>query len=314
MKYFSIIVYMQKPSLIKGMAFLFCAALLCGCERYDPNKNQSQWHQQTKRHTQAKQQPAIFSREDSTHKNASENADGILDPGLPAGNTNDQVVKHLGYTLSYNEEHEIANWVAYTLTSANLRGKEKRSDDFREDPAVRTQSAEPEDYKYSGYDRGHLAPAGDMKWSPKAMSESFLMSNIAPQTHAFNAGIWETLESSVRSWAKKDSAMHVVTGPVLQGNLQIIGKNKVTVPEFFYKAILDAQHPEIKCIAFIIPNKGTNRPLMDFAVSVDSLEAVIQLDLFPGLPDNLENEIEKNFTASKWKTQANKPVRKPRKK
>ncbi|MGZ5244011.1 MAG: DNA/RNA non-specific endonuclease [Bacteroidia bacterium] len=304
---------MQKPFRNIGVAFLFCAALLTGCERYDPNAKQSKWQQQTQKHSQQAEVQPARTKQDTFVITPKEKNNGYLDPDLPVSESNDQIVRHLGYTLSYNEEHEIANWVAYTLTSANLRGKEKRSEDFREDPAVHTQSAEPEDYKYSGYDRGHLAPAGDMKWSPKAMSESFLMSNIAPQTHAFNAGIWENLESTVRSWAKKDSAVHIVTGPVLQGNLQIIGKNKVTVPEFFYKAVLDAQEPEIKCIAFIIPNKGTGRPFMDFAVSVDSLEAVIQTDLFPGLPDHIENEIEKNFSVKQWKTTERKYSKKKRK-
>lgn len=298
---------MQKPALIIVLAFVFLPLLFSSCETYDPNAGKDQSQNQNQ---QIVVQPAKPSQKLNS-SNSEVNNSGVLDPGQPAARPNDQIVKHFAYTLSYNEEHELANWVYYTLKASYTFGKEKRTDDFREDPAVRTQSAEPEDYKLSGYDRGHLAPAGDMKWNKKAMSESFLMSNIAPQAHAFNAGIWETLESQVRSWAKNDSQLYIVTGPVLQGNLQIIGQNKVTVPEYYYKAILDVTEPEIKCIAFVIPNKGSKQPIMDFAMSVDSLEALIQTDLFPNLPDPLENKLESTVNRKLWKA-ADKTKRKKR--
>lgn len=300
---------MQKP-VSTGLAFLFCTQLLFSCERYDPNANKKDTSQQnTVQQTDIKPTPGFVE-----NNSIQQVKDSVLEPGLPISKPGGQIVKHMAYTLSYNEEHELPNWVAYVLQPSYLYGKEKRSDDFREDPAVRTQSADLDDYKLSGYDRGHLVPAGDMKWSKKAMSETFLMSNITPQTHAFNAGIWETLESNVRSWARKDSALYIVAGPVLQGNLKIIGKNKVTVPEYFYKAVLDANAPEIKCIAFVIPNKSSNAPLMNYAISVDSLETLIDTDLFPGLPDNIENEIEKTFSVKDWKSPAKKPQYKKRRK
>ncbi|RYD78014.1 MAG: DNA/RNA non-specific endonuclease [Sphingobacteriales bacterium] len=294
LKHFLHRAHMQKP-VFKGLAFVFCSCLFFCCQHYDPKSQNSQDQSVTQQEIKAT--PGITESINQPVKNNS-----VLDPGLPISKPAGQIVKHFAYTLSYNEEHEIANWVAYVLKPANLQGTEKRSDDFREDPAVRTQSADPDDYKLSGYDRGHLVPAGDMKWNKKAMSESFLMSNITPQTHAFNAGIWETLESQVRSWVKKDSQLYIVTGPVLQGNLQIIGKNKVTVPEYYYKAVLDANYPEIKCIAFIIPNKAANKPLMQYNVTVDSLENLIDIDLFPGLPDDIENAIEKTISVKDWKT------------
>lgn len=289
---------MQKPVLLKALAFVFSTVYFFSCETYDPNANRNQSQSQKK---PAVVHPAKPSQEPV--KTNEINNGGIIDPGHPSTKPNEQIVKHFAYTLSYNEEHELASWIYYTLKGSYTLGKEKRTDDFREDPAVRTQSAEPEDYKLSGYDRGHLVPAGDMKWNKKAMSESFLMSNIAPQTHAFNAGIWETLESQVRSWAKIDSQIYIVTGPVLQGNLKIIGENKVTVPEYFYKAILDVTEPELKCIAFIIPNKGSKQPVLDFAVTVDSLEALTQTDFFPGLPDDLETRLESSIDKKLWKAQ-----------
>ena len=105
----------------------------------------------------------------------------------------EQIVNHLGYSLSYNEKNEQASWVAYELTADQVRGTVKRKDSFRSDPLIKTGSASLSDYKGSGYDRGHLAPAADMKWSTTAMSESFFMSNMSPQLPGFNRGIWKKL-------------------------------------------------------------------------------------------------------------------------
>ena len=118
---------------------------------------------------------------------------------LPSQQSNGQIVHHANYTLQYNEEHEQASWVAYRLTSHHLQNPStKRKDNFRSDPKVKTGSATLSDYKGSGYDRGHLAPAADFKWSSTAMSESFYMSNMSPQVPGFNRGIWKKLESKIR--------------------------------------------------------------------------------------------------------------------
>ena len=115
----------------------------------------------------------------------------------------------------------------------NLRAA-KRGDDFRPDPAVPTGSATPQDYTRSGYDRGHLAPAADMSFSVKTMSESFYMSNMSPQAPQFNRGIWSKLEKQVRHFATKEKRIVVVTGPILPVEKTItIGANKVTVPQYF---------------------------------------------------------------------------------
>ena len=151
---------------------------------------------------------------------------------LPEINPNDIIVKHYAYTLNYNEEHEQAEWVAYILTKDRVYGTVKRTNNFRPDPKVKTGSATLADYKGSGYDRGHLAPAADMKWSATAMSESFYMSNMSPQRPGFNRGIWKRLEQLVRTWAVEYEEIHVVTGPVLKGSFKSIGPNQVSVPEY----------------------------------------------------------------------------------
>lgn len=220
---------------------------------------------------------------------------------IPAKIKGEEIVKHTGYTLSYNEEHELANWVAYELTKEEVLGTEERGDDFREDKSISTGSAKLADYKGSGYDRGHLAPAADFKWSAEAMSDTFYMSNMAPQDPSFNRGIWGDLEAAVRSMAYDNGAIYVVTGPVLtDGPYETIGDSEVAIPNYFYKVILDYTDPEVKAIGFILPNEGSSKSLSSYAVSVDEVEEMTDLDFFPALPDEHEAELESSFNTSKW--------------
>lgn len=214
--------------------------------------------------------------------------------------SNQQIIRHSNFTLAYSESHEQAEWVAYELTQAEVQGGAERSDDFREDPLVMTGSASPEDYRRSGYDRGHLAPAGDMGFSDQAMSESFYMSNISPQVSTFNRGIWKDLEEDVRKWAIKDSNLYIVTGPVFGRGRKKIGDNKVTVPTHFYKVILYYDGSLSKAIAFLMPNKATKKPVQSFAMSVDEVEKVTGIDFFPALPDSLEDQLESTVQLSSW--------------
>ena len=217
-------------------------------------------------------------------------------PSGPEG----QIVSYVGYTLSYNEEHEQANWVAYELTAQEVQGIVSRSDDFRADPEIRTGSATLVDYRGSGYDRGHLAPAADMKWSEEAMSESFYMSNMSPQVSGFNRGIWKSLENRVRSWAVENTAVYVVTGGILSSGLPTIGPDSVSVPEYFYKVILDYQEPELKGIGFILSNQGSKSSLKTYAVSIDSVEQRTGIDFFPSLPDDMEERLESSIDLTLW--------------
>jgi endonuclease G len=223
-------------------------------------------------------------------------------PGFeyPKAIKGEQILRYTGFTLSYNEKYEQASWVAYNITNNEVGGKIKRADHFREDKSVKTGSASLEDYRGSGYDRGHLAPAGDMKWSEKAMNESFLMSNMSPQAPAFNRGVWQQLEEQVRAWSKENENLYVVTGPVLTDNLKTIGKNKVAVPKYYYKIILDAREPDIKAIGFLVENKGSSKPLESFAVPIDSIEEVTGLDFYPLLPDDMEEKLENKVNLRGW--------------
>jgi len=228
------------------------------------------------------------------------NASVITHLEIPKTTPNDKIIKHTGYSLLYNENHEQASWVAYELTKEETNKRFKRANKFVEDPLVTTGSANNADYSGSGYDRGHMAPAADMGWSSVTMTESFYYSNMSPQVPAFNRGIWKSLEELVRSWAIENEAVYVVTGPVLTKGLPTIGSDRVTVPKYYYKVILDYTEPGIKGIGFLLPNAGSNEPLQSFAVSIDSVESVTGIDFFPLLPDEQERFIEKTLTVNAW--------------
>jgi endonuclease G len=220
---------------------------------------------------------------------------------LPSSSSNYGIVRHEAYTLGYSEKYEQAAWVAYQLTASEVKGTTERENDFRPDPQVVTGSATPEDYRASGYDRGHLAPAADFKSSARFMSESFYMSNMSPQVPEFNRGIWERLESRVRTWVRNDKVLYIVSGPVLKGKLPTIGKRtKVAVPEMYYKIILDLKKPDIKSIAFLLKNEPSSKSLSSFVVSIDEVEKVTGLDFFPSMPDDLEKELEGEIDEKAW--------------
>lgn len=225
-----------------------------------------------------------------------------FDFAWPAYHQEDAIVEHQYYTLCYNEKTEQADWIAYRLTKVNLENaKFKRRDNFKQDPDVKTKSATPEDYKGSGYDRGHLAPAADFVWTKEGMSESFFMSNMSPQNPGFNRGIWKKLEERVRDWAKSNEEIYVVTGPIFKGKSEKIGKNKVAVPDQYYKVILELTGKEVKGIGFILDNKKSSEPLKTYALSIDQVEEVTGLDFFPSIPDALENKIESTSNYSLWR-------------
>jgi endonuclease G len=219
---------------------------------------------------------------------------------LPSSN-NYEIIHHTYYTLSFLDKYKQAEWVAYKLTSQMIQGDTKRSNKFKEDPLVPTGSASSEDYKKSGYDRGHLCPAGDFKFSVEAMDETFYMSNMSPQKPGFNRGIWEKLEEQVRTWAEEYGVLYIAVGPILKRGLQTIGVyNKVAVPEQYYKIILFYNPPNIRAIAFLMNNESSNLALIHFVVSIDSVETLTHIHFFPALADSIRRIIEKRVDTSGW--------------
>jgi len=218
---------------------------------------------------------------------------------LPAERPEDDIYHYTGFSLSYNEDNEQANWVAYELTDIELIKKVKRSNNFSSDPHVTSGSAENNDYRRSGYSRGHLAPAGDMTWSKQAMDESFYFSNISPQTQEFNNGLWKDLEEDIRRWAKKYKSVQIVTGPIFTEGMETIGNSQVSVPLYFFKSVMVYWEGSYRPLAFIIPQNSNARKYTDHAVSIDEIERKTGLNLFYQLQDSLEAELEskvfKNF-------------------
>ncbi len=235
-------------------------------------------------------QPAFHSQLHQTDKS----------PELPEIEPTEILIRHTGYSLVYDESHEQAKWVAYELTAAETGKRFERTDDFLEDPLISTGSATDEDYKGSGYDRGHIAPASDMGWSAETMAESFYYSNMSPQEPSFNRGIWKKGEDLVRTWAVAYGNLFVVAGPVLHKGLRTIGPHSVSVPEFYYKVILDPQKGQERGIAFVIPNEGSRRPLTDFVVTIDSVERLTGINFFPSLPDKEEEHFESTVCIECW--------------
>lgn len=206
---------------------------------------------------------------------------------LPRGRG--KLIRHRYYRVGFDVRHKQADWVYYRLQLRTDAAGVERSGRFAADPLLPAGSASPSDYTRSGYDRGHLCPAADMAQSVEAMRETFYMSNISPQLPAFNRGIWKRLETQVRKWAV-GAPLYVATGPVFKNLKGCIGKNRVTVPGFFYKVIYSPARGRM--IGFLLPHEASRRALSDYAVTVDSVETVTGLDFFSQLPDALENRLE----------------------
>lgn len=215
--------------------------------------------------------------------------------GIPS-----QIKEYSGYTLSFNKKTHIPNWVAWELTAEEASGDTPRTKTFWTDREIKG-CALPEDYRNSGYDRGHMAPAADMKWSPRAMEECFALSNICPQAKALNSGAWKRLEDKCRSRAIADSAIVIVCGPVPEKTpLAHIGVTGVAVPSQFFKAIISPFSNPPQGIGFIMPNEYVKGGIQPCAVSIDSIEVLTGFDLFSSLPDEVEEKVESMCNFPKW--------------
>lgn len=205
-----------------------------------------------------------------------------------------------GFSIGYSYKYRQAVWVAYTLTSDNLSAKQfRRKDRFSVDPEIKFYPVHPRDYRNSGYDKGHLAPAADMTYSINSMNDSFLMSNISPQIPGCNRGIWKRLENQVRKWAIKEKRLYIITGPIFTPPTEVITNTAIPIPTAFYKVVLDLT-PPMKMIGFIVPNQTSKRRVVSFAVCVDQVEQITGYDFFNELDDKLEKQLEQSCDISLW--------------
>lgn len=221
---------------------------------------------------------------------------------ITAPETPEHLVKYTAMTISFNPTLHIPNWVAWELTIDETDGHVARKNRFLCDDQV-PGCPDHWDYSYSGYDRGHMAPAADMKWSETAMEESFLLTNICPQAKSLNSGTWGKLEDKCRTWAQIDSAIIIVSGPIVTDHItEFIGDSRVAVPQRFFKAIISPYANPPRGIGFIMPNGKVPGGMQAAAVTIDSIEAVTGHDLFSTLPDEIENDIESQCKFHYWST------------
>jgi len=220
---------------------------------------------------------------------------------IPSTSGKDTILEYKGFTVKYNSSWLIPSWVAYEITREEAEGSLERSGSFGMDMSYRGRQAMREDYSNSGWDKGHMAPAGDMKWDRKAMTESFYLTNICPQNHKLNSGDWNHLENLVRGWARKYGSVYVICGPLVSdSSFGTIGQRKVQIPDGFFKAVLRVSGGYASAIAFVFENTAQKQPVRRAAMSVDELEGMLGIDLFEKLPDSLENKIEASFNLSEW--------------
>ena len=213
-----------------------------------------------------------------------------------------QMMHYRGFDVCFNADAHQPNYAVWELTASEARANEvsRKGFNFQPDPAVQG-CAQLDDYRRSGYTRGHMIPAADAKWSEGAMHDTFYLTNVSPQTRELNSGAWSKLEDKCRDWAKRDSSLIIITGPVLTDKVtRTIGPSEVPVPERFFKVILAPHAQPMRAIAFIMPNGRVPGGMQAAAVSVDEVERVTGLDFFSSLPDDTEARIESQCDFVGW--------------
>ena len=212
----------------------------------------------------------------------------------------EQIKEYAGFTVSFNKDNHTPNYVAWELLGAEVDVKVDRSNKFWQDTDLEGCPAYS-DYTRSGYDRGHMCPAADQKWSQQAMDDCFVMANMCPQDHKLNSGAWNTLENKERQWAKRDSAIVIIAGPIYTDiDTKRIGETGVRVPGAFFKAILAPYVEEPRAIAFVYPNMTAPGNMKDYAMSIDELEELLGYDFFAALPDEIEKKVEAKYSFTEW--------------
>lgn len=219
------------------------------------------------------------------------------------GGKGTQLLRRFGYTTGYSSEWRLPVWVAWQLTAEHTTGEYKRKGvSYREDDEVAWPKATNADYSGSGYDRGHMCPSGDNKWSSKAQEDCFLFTNMCPQSHNLNGGDWNDLEMKCRTWAKCYGDIYIICGPVFRSSKpdRTIGRNKVWVPDGFYKVVLRTDGAECETIGFYYDNDDGHQPMSYYVRTVDEIEAMTGLDFFSGLRDDWEKRAEAKADLADW--------------
>jgi endonuclease G len=212
----------------------------------------------------------------------------------------DKLLIHNFHKTCFNTSKKLARWVSYKLSEPMFRGDARRLNNFAIDPLIPNQSPTPSHYQNSGYDRGHLAPAGDMKINQNAMDQSFYMTNITAQEPSFNRGIWKKLENLMRGLTEADKEYEVITGPIFNFKKKSFKTRFLNIPKAFYKIIYFNNGAEIKTLAFLIPNKKSNEAVSQFLVPINTIEALTNINFFSNLTKETQDEIESKVTPELW--------------
>ncbi len=211
-----------------------------------------------------------------------------------------QRIDYRTFRVYYNNDWHLPACVIYELTPTEAQGNLPRATRWLSDSTV-TGCAVTGDYVHSGYDRGHIAPAGDMKWDSVAMQESFTMTNVCPQNHHLNEGGWARLEDKVREWVVRDGGLIVIAGPIVAPtDTATLGETRVRVPSAFYKIILAHRVEPMRVAAFIYPNAPADGHLIDYLTTVDHIEHLTGLDFFPTLPPPQQTRLESTQNLNPW--------------
>lgn len=275
----------KKTTLSLGKILIFAATILIATYA---------WHSLA-------ENGAIAGKDKQEHGQHAGPAYELLDVVMPDSIESIEV-EYTGMKLSFNPRLHIPNWVAWELTGNETRGTVKRENKFFCDESVRG-CAETYDYSYSGYDRGHMAPAGDMKWDPQAMHETFYLTNICPQAKSLNTGAWKRLEEKCRTWARADSSIIIICGPVVTDRpIEYIGDTRVAVPRRFFKVIISPYATPPRGIGFLMPNGKVHGGMQEAATTIDEIERITGYDFFHSLPDNMESAIESQCDFHYWST------------
>lgn len=281
----------KKKKSQSGSVSLFVILVILVCVAYEPVTKALQEKAET-------ESPVTVTNQERTESTAR------LEIPAPLKGVPEQILTRRTYTVSYNREWNLPNWVAWELNTERLVERESRTNKFLPDPDLPPEEAvTTADYTNSGYDRGHMCPAADNRWHWRAMQESFYMTNICPQNRNLNAGDWKELEDACRRWAKEEGSIYIVCGPIVykKGKARTIGReHSVRVPDAFFKVVLCTASTPPRAIGFIYKNSPSNRPMYSYVNTVDEVERITGIDFFPALPDEVEAEVEGRCEPEKW--------------
>lgn len=276
---------------------LAAAMMLCSCN-FDSKAREC-----IKKIVEAEQAAGITDRPAGSSRTSNPGSQALRLSYLPEGpdSRNSELIEYEGFTVMFNSDNHTPDWSCWELLGSETEGPESRQGkQFHADPAV-SGCPNTSDYTHSGYDRGHLCPAGDMKWSAQSMNDCFTMTNIAPQNHSLNAGAWKTLEDKCRQWAVRDSALVIVAGPIYEpSDRERIGATGVRVPSAFFKVIAAPYLDSPRGIAFIYPNMKSPGNMQSYAMPIDRVEEMLGIDFFAKYPQELQEKIESTADFKLW--------------